>query len=154
MACTSEIALPPGGQRPPTPQPKETLARTYDFPLDPFQQAAVSCIENGNSVLVCAHTSAGKTVCAEHAIAAALRDGQRAIYASPIKALSNQKYRQLHAAFGDVGLVTGDVTLSEDASCLVVTTEVLRAMLYRGATAMREVKWVIFDEAREHAVYD
>ena len=97
-------------------------------------------------MLVCAHTSAGKTVAAEHAIATALRDRQRVFYASPIKALSNQKYRQLQAEFEDVGLLTGDVTLNEDASCLVVTTEVLRVMLYRGATAMREVSWVIFDE--------
>lgn len=133
-------------QQPP-PAPWRALAKEYPFELDAFQRDAIHCIEADHSVLVCAHTSAGKTVCAEHAIAAALRDGQRAIYASPIKALSNQKYRQLHSIFkGDVGLITGDVTLSEDASCLVVTTEVLRVMLYRGATAMREVKWVIFDE--------
>ena len=122
------------------------MARRYPFTLDPFQRVAIDCIESGESVLVSAHTSAGKTVCAEHAIAVALRSGARAIYASPIKALSNQKFRELQDIFGDVGLVTGDSTINEDASCLVMTTEVLRVMLYRGATTTREVKWVIFDE--------
>ena len=127
--------------------PDHAPARTYEFELDDFQRIATTCIERSESVLVCAHTSAGKTVCAEHAIAAALRDGQRVIFSSPIKALSNQKYREFQSTFGDVGLVTGDVTIAEDASCLVMTTEVLRVMLYKGASTMREVKWVIFDEA-------
>ena len=87
-----------------------------------------------------------KTVCAEYAIATSLRDQQRVLYTSPIKALSNQKYRELKEEFGDVGLMTGDVTIDVDASCLVMTTEILRSMLYRGSEVMREVKWVIFDE--------
>lgn len=93
-----------------------------------------------------AHTSAGKTVVAEYAIAMSLRDGQRVIYTSPIKALSNQKFRELQAEFGDVGLMTGDVTINPSASCLVMTTEILRSMLYRGSEVMREVGWVVFDE--------
>jgi len=97
-------------------------------------------------VLVAAHTSAGKTAVAEYAIAMALRDKQRVVYTSPIKALSNQKYRDLNEVFGDVGLVTGDVTLNPNASCLVMTTEILRMMLYRGSEIVREVAWVIFDE--------
>jgi ATP-dependent RNA helicase DOB1 len=97
-------------------------------------------------VLVAAHTSAGKTAVAEYAIAMSLRDKQRVIYTSPIKALSNQKYRELNEVFGDVGLVTGDVTQNESASCLVMTTEILRSMLYRGSEVVREVAWVIFDE--------
>lgn len=76
----------------------------------------------------------------------ALRDHQRVIYTSPIKALSNQKFRELTDEFGDVGLMTGDVTLNPDASCIVMTTEILRSMLYRGSEIMREVGWVIFDE--------
>jgi ATP-dependent RNA helicase DOB1 len=78
----------------------------------------------------------------------ALRDNQRVIYTSPIKALSNQKYRELIEEFGDesVGLMTGDVTLNPDASCIVMTTEILRSMLYRGSEIMREVGWVVFDE--------
>lgn len=121
-------------------------ARTYPFTLDPFQDTSISCIDRNESVLVSAHTSAGKTVVAEYAIAQSLRDKQRVIYTSPIKALSNQKYRELLAEFGDVGLMTGDVTINPDAGCLVMTTEILRSMLYRGSEVMREVAWVIFDE--------
>ena len=121
-------------------------AKTYKFELDPFQKAAVACIERDESVLVSAHTSAGKTVCAEYAIATSLRETQRVLYTSPIKALSNQKYRELKETFGDVGLITGDVTIAEESSCLVMTTEVLRVMLHRGSATVREIKWVIFDE--------
>ncbi|KAJ1633878.1 hypothetical protein T492DRAFT_977755 [Pavlovales sp. CCMP2436] len=150
-AITHEVALPPGDyevdpsiytlEHPPCKP-----ARVYPFELDPFQKAAKAAIERNESVLVAAHTSAGKTVCAEYAIATALRDGARVIYTSPIKALSNQKYRELHAEFGSVGLMTGDVTINPTAECLVMTTEILRSMLYRGSEVMREVSWVIFDE--------
>uniref|UniRef100_A0A8C6KK91 Exosome RNA helicase MTR4 n=1 Tax=Nothobranchius furzeri TaxID=105023 RepID=A0A8C6KK91_NOTFU len=118
----------------------------YPFILDPFQREAILCIDNNQSVLVSAHTSAGKTVCAEYAIALALREKQRVIFTSPIKALSNQKYREMYEEFQDVGLMTGDVTINPTASCLVMTTEILRSMLYRGSEIMREVAWVIFDE--------
>lgn len=149
--CKHEICLPPGYEvqagdsinNPPFP---EKPARTYPFVLDPFQRVAISCLERNESVLVSAHTSAGKTVVAEYAIAMALRDHQRVIYTSPIKALSNQKYRELYEEFKDVGLMTGDVTINPSASCLVMTTEILRSMLYRGSEIMREVAWVIFDE--------
>lgn len=83
---------------------------------------------------------------AEFAIATSLQNKQRVIYTSPIKALSNQKYRELSEEFNDVGLMTGDVTINPSASCLVMTTEILRGMLYRGSEVMREVAWVIFDE--------
>ncbi|ORY36514.1 antiviral helicase [Rhizoclosmatium globosum] len=126
--------------------PPEVPARTYPFTLDPFQATAIAAIQRNESVLVSAHTSAGKTVVAEYAIAQSLREKQRVIYTSPIKALSNQKYRELLQEFGDVGLMTGDVTISPNASCLVMTTEILRSMLYRGSEMMREVGWVIFDE--------
>ena len=76
----------------------------------------------------------------------ALRDHERAIYTSPIKALSNQKYRQLSQEFKEVGLMTGDVTIDANAGCLVMTTEILRNMLYRGSEVVREMSWVIFDE--------
>jgi ATP-dependent RNA helicase DOB1 len=114
--------------------------------LDPFQAQAVSYITKNESVLVAAHTSAGKTVVAEYAIAQSLREGQRVIYTSPIKALSNQKYRDLQEEFSDVGLMTGDITINPTATCLVMTTEILRSMLYRGSEVMREVAWVIYDE--------
>nr|WCZ58335.1 exosome RNA helicase MTR4 [Paratrimastix eleionoma] len=121
-------------------------AKTYPFKLDTFQETAINCIKKGESVMVSAHTSAGKTVVAEYAIAQALRDNQRVIYTSPIKALSNQKYREFNEEFSDVGLLTGDVTISPNANCLVMTTEILRSMLYRGSEIMREVAWVVFDE--------
>ncbi|CAG8458277.1 12786_t:CDS:10 [Ambispora leptoticha] len=143
-----QVALPPNYPYVPLAEhvsPPE-LARTYPFTLDPFQKVAINCIERSESVLVSAHTSAGKTVVAEYAIAQGLKNKQRVIYTSPIKALSNQKYRELQEEFGDVGLMTGDVTINPTASCLVMTTEILRAMLYRGSEVMREVAWVIFDE--------
>jgi len=121
-------------------------AKTYPFTLDPFQQTAINYVEKNESVLVAAHTSAGKTVVAEYAIAKSLRDGQRVVYTSPIKALSNQKYRDLQEEFEDVGLMTGDITINPSATCLVMTTEILRSMLYRGSEVMREVAWVIYDE--------
>jgi ATP-dependent RNA helicase DOB1 len=120
--------------------------RDYPFELDPFQKRAAGCIQRGESVLVAAHTSAGKTAVAEYAIALALHSGQRVIYTSPIKALSNQKFNDLNKEFSDVGLMTGDITINPNASCLVMTTEILRSMLYRGTEIVHEVGWVIFDE--------
>ena len=143
-----QVALPPGYNYIPISDhnPPETPARTWPFKLDPFQQVSIASIERGESVLVSAHTSAGKTVVAEYAIAQSLKNNQRVVYTSPIKALSNQKYREFNAEFGDVGLMTGDVTINPTATCLVMTTEILRSMLYRGSEIMREVAWVVFDE--------
>ncbi|KDE07762.1 hypothetical protein MVLG_02032 [Microbotryum lychnidis-dioicae p1A1 Lamole] len=147
-AVRHQVALPPSypyvsiASHVPPAEP----ARTYPFELDPFQKVSIASIQRNESVLVSAHTSAGKTVVAEYAIAQCLKAGQRVVYTSPIKALSNQKYREMLAEFGDVGLMTGDVTINPTASCLVMTTEILRSMLYRGSEIMREVAWVIFDE--------
>ncbi|KAL2801474.1 rRNA-processing arch domain-containing protein [Aspergillus keveii] len=143
-----QVAIPPKYPYVPISQHKapENPARVWPFTLDPFQQVAVASIQREESVLVSAHTSAGKTVVAEYAIAQSLKNNQRVIYTSPIKALSNQKYREFAADFGDVGLMTGDVTINPTATCLVMTTEILRSMLYRGSEIMREVGWVIFDE--------
>jgi ATP-dependent RNA helicase DOB1 len=121
-------------------------AKKYEFELDPFQKEGIRCIENNQSVLISAHTSAGKTVVAEYAIAQSLREKQRVVYTTPIKALSNQKYREFYEEFSDVGLITGDVTINPTASCLIMTTEILRLMLFRGSEIMREVGWVVFDE--------
>ena len=96
----------------------------YPFTLDTFQRQAIQCIENNRSVLVSAHTSAGKTAVAEYAIAISLKETQRVIYTTPIKALSNQKYREMYELFQDVGLMTGDTTINPSASCIVMTTEV------------------------------
>ncbi|KAJ8996351.1 ATP-dependent RNA helicase mtr4 [Exophiala dermatitidis] len=143
-----QVALPPDYDYVPISEhkPPAEPARTWKFQLDPFQQVSIASIERNESVLVSAHTSAGKTVVAEYAIAQCLKNNQRVIYTSPIKALSNQKYREFQADFGDVGLMTGDVTINPTATCLVMTTEILRSMLYRGSEIMREVGWVIFDE--------
>ncbi|XP_068105355.1 exosome RNA helicase MTR4 [Hyperolius riggenbachi] len=144
--CTHEVALPEDEEYTPLKPRVGKAAKEYPFILDAFQREALLCIDNNQSVLVSAHTSAGKTVCAEYAIALALREKQRVIFTSPIKALSNQKYREMYEEFSDVGLMTGDVTINPTASCLVMTTEILRSMLYRGSEVMREVAWVIFDE--------
>lgn len=101
---------------------KGEMIKQYPFVLDPFQRTAIACVERRESVLVSAHTSAGKTVVAEYAIAKALKNNQLVVYTSPIKALSNQKYRELKEEFGDVGLMTGDVTLNPNAPCVVMTT--------------------------------
>lgn len=121
-------------------------AKKYSFELDLFQKISICALERGESVLVAAHTSSGKTAVAEYAIAMSIGRNQRVVYTSPIKALSNQKYRELQLEFEDVGLMTGDVTLNPHASCLVMTTEILRNMLYRGSEVLREVSWVVFDE--------
>ncbi|ERF76723.1 hypothetical protein EPUS_02262 [Endocarpon pusillum Z07020] len=128
------------------------MAKTWAFELDTFQKEAVYHLESGDSVFVAAHTSAGKTVVAEYAIALAAKHMTKAIYTSPIKALSNQKFRDFRGVFDDVGILTGDVQISPEASCLIMTTEILRSMLYRGADLIRDVEFVIFDEV--HYVND
>ncbi|KAI0778677.1 antiviral helicase [Trametes elegans] len=130
------------------------MAHKYPFELDTFQKEAVYHLEMGDSVFVAAHTSAGKTVVAEYAIALATKHMTRAIYTSPIKALSNQKYRDFKQTFGaaSVGILTGDVQINPEASCLIMTTEILRSMLYKGADLIRDVEFVIFDEV--HYVND
>ncbi|XP_005103863.1 helicase SKI2W [Aplysia californica] len=120
----------------------------YKWPFEPdiFQKQAILRLESHDSVFVAAHTSAGKTVVAEYAIALSLKHMTRTIYTSPIKALSNQKFRDFKQTFGDVGLVTGDVQLNQTAACLIMTTEILRSMLYNGSDVIRDLEWVIFDE--------
>ncbi|CAI2378053.1 unnamed protein product [Moneuplotes crassus] len=125
----------------------ENMAMEYPFELDIFQKRAVYRVENSQSVLVSAHTSAGKTVVAEYAIAKSLQKLMKCVYTSPIKALSNQKYKEFKEKFEDVGILTGDVTLNEEASCLIMTTEVLQSMLYRGSEVINDIDCVVFDEA-------
>lgn len=127
-------------------------AKTYDFKLDPFQKQAILHMEKFCNVFVAAHTSAGKTVVAEYAIAMARRSMTKVVYTSPIKALSNQKYRDFSLEFGDVGLITGDVQVNTDASCLILTTEILLQMLDNGSDLIRDLEWAIFDEV--HYVND
>lgn len=148
-ACVHDVSYPEGY----VPRSNLSLAqkdsipaKQFPFNLDPFQFEAIKCLDSSESVMVSAHTSAGKTVIALYAIAMSIRNKQRVIYTSPIKALSNQKYREFKEEFSDVGLMTGDVTIEPNASCLVMTTEIWRSMQYKGSEVVREVAWVIFDE--------
>jgi ATP-dependent RNA helicase HelY len=118
------------------------------FSLDPFQVEACEAVEEGAGVLVCAPTGAGKTVVGEFAVHKALAEGRKAFYTTPIKALSNQKYNDLVERYGaaKVGLLTGDNAINGDAPVVVMTTEVLRNMLYVDAPALTDLGYVVMDE--------
>jgi len=121
-------------------------AMTFPFELDQFQMRAIHRLELNQAVFVSAPTSAGKTAIAQYSIALCRSHKMRVLYTSPIKALSNQKFRDLTKQFGDVGILTGDVSINREASCLIMTTEILRSMLYHGADILRDVECVVFDE--------
>jgi ATP-dependent RNA helicase HelY len=118
------------------------------FTLDPFQVEACEALEEGSGVLVCAPTGAGKTVVGEFAVHKALTEGRKAFYTTPIKALSNQKYADLVDRYGEdrVGLLTGDNAVNGDAPVVVMTTEVLRNMLYADSPAVDGLGYVVMDE--------
>jgi ATP-dependent RNA helicase HelY len=120
----------------------------YEFDLDPFQVEGCTALEDGYSVLVCAPTGAGKTVVGEFAVHLALAAGQKCFYTTPIKALSNQKYNDLVGRYGPdrVGLLTGDTAVNGGAPIVVMTTEVLRNMLYVGSTSLADLGYVVMDE--------
>ncbi len=124
------------------------LTDLFDFPLDGFQLQAIAAIDEGHSVLVAAPTGSGKTVVAEYAIEVARQAGKRSFYTAPIKALSNQKYHDLVERYGsdEVGLLTGDNTINGDAATVVMTTEVLRNMIYARSAALDDLAVVILDE--------
>ncbi|HWL34601.1 MAG TPA: DEAD/DEAH box helicase [Frankiaceae bacterium] len=126
----------------------DAFAARYDFPLDGFQLTACAALEAGEGVLVAAPTGAGKTVVGEFAVHLALATGQKCFYTTPIKALSNQKYGDLLARHGarNVGLLTGDNAINGDAPVVVMTTEVLRNMLYASSDALRGLGYVVMDE--------
>jgi len=120
----------------------------YPFGLDPFQVAACEAVEAGRGVLVAAPTGAGKTVVGEFAVHLALAQGRKCFYTTPIKALSNQKYADLVRRHGsdEVGLLTGDNTINGEAPIIVMTTEVLRNMLYAGSHTLGGLGFVVMDE--------
>lgn len=138
----------------------EKMATEYMFPLDPFQKHAIAAIHQDHNVLVCAKTGSGKTLVGEYQIAYSLSQGKRVFYTTPIKSLSNQKFHDLKEMFpgeGQVGIMTGDIKFCPHAQIIVMTTEILRNLLYKkgsstehlGLTAslsLQDVGAVIFDE--------
>ena len=129
--------------------PKATsFFETFDFEMDPFQITACHAIEDGKGVLVAAPTGAGKTIVGEFAAYLATEKLKKCFYTTPIKALSNQKYQEFVDRFGEerVGLLTGDNSINSDADILVMTTEVLRNMLYTNSTSLTNLGFVVMDE--------
>ncbi|GGH57491.1 DEAD/DEAH box helicase [Rothia aerolata] len=122
--------------------------KTLSFDMDPFQVQACESVEAGRAVLVAAPTGAGKTLVGEFAIYLALRQGKKAFYTTPIKALSNQKYHDLVEIYGEnyVGLLTGDTSINSEAPVVVMTTEVLRNMLYADSSTLTNLGYVVMDE--------
>src|SRR4051812_8335790 len=120
----------------------------YGFPLDDFQYRACEAIEEGRGVLVAAPTGSGKTIVGEFAVHLALETGRKCFFTTPIKALSNQKYADLVARYGsdNVGLLTGDNVVNGEAPVVVMTTEVLRNMLYAGSRTLLGLGFVVMDE--------
>lgn len=120
----------------------------YEFGLDPFQIEACRALEAGKGVLVAAPTGSGKTIVGEFAVHLALLQGKKCFYTTPIKALSNQKYADLSKRYGadKVGLLTGDNSVNSDAPVVVMTTEVLRNMLYSGSQSLLNLGYVVMDE--------
>lgn len=125
------------------------FAQAQRFDLDPFQVAGCHALEDGRSVLVAAPTGAGKTIVGEFAVHLAMREtAAKAFYTTPMKALSNQKFRELQDIYGDteVGLLTGDTNINASARVVVMTTEVLRNMLYADSSALHGLRYVVMDE--------
>ena len=126
----------------------QRFATRYPFPLDPFQEEATRALDAGESVLVAAPTGSGKTLVAEFAVERALELGRKAFYTTPLKALSNQKYGDFVSRYGAgrVGLLTGDNSINGEAPVVVMTTEVLRNMLYEGSRTLDDLDVVVLDE--------
>jgi ATP-dependent RNA helicase HelY len=135
------MTTPPSGQL-------ASFAGQLPFALDDFQQRACQALEYGHGVLVCAPTGAGKTVVGEFAVHLALAAGRKCFYTTPIKALSNQKHNDLVTRYGPerIGLLTGDQSINGDADIVVMTTEVLRNMLYANSPALYGLSHVVMDE--------
>jgi ATP-dependent RNA helicase HelY len=124
------------------------FSKIIEFPLDQFQEKACIALESGKGVLVAAPTGAGKTIVGEFAIHLAIATDSKVFYTTPIKALSNQKYTELVARYGEerVGILTGDNNTNADAQIVVMTTEVLRNMIYANSDALINLNFVIMDE--------
>ena len=125
----------------------------FNYSLDTFQKVGITHIENEENILITAHTGAGKSTFAEYAIGCAVRDNQKIIYTSPIKTLSNQKFsdfkqnkEKYNLEESDIGIMTGDHKINPEAQCMVMTTEILRNMLYKDISVFDDLKYVVFDE--------
>lgn len=140
----AEVDIQPSSE----PNQLQLFSADLGFPLDRFQVDACTALESGHGVLVCAPTGAGKTVIGEFAVHLALAAGRKCFYTTPIKALSNQKFAELTARYGreTVGLLTGDSSINADAPIVIMTTEVLRNMLYANSDALRGLSHVVMDE--------
>jgi len=126
----------------------QKFAEKFPFELDPFQIQACHALENGKGVLVAAPTGAGKTIVGEFAVDLVINSGGKCFYTTPIKALSNQKYTELCSKYGDskIGLLTGDTAINSEAQIVVMTTEVLRNMIYSNSKTINDLKYVVMDE--------
>src|SRR3989338_6162236 len=119
----------------------------HPFPYDPFQQRAIDAIEQGKSVFIAVPTGSGKTVLADYVIERSFTRRERVIYTAPIKALSNQKFRDFTARHGEqVGILTGDVTINPTAPLVIMTTEIYRNALLEAVERLSGHAWVLFDE--------
>jgi superfamily II RNA helicase len=127
---------------------EEQLLYYQNLQLDPFQEQAVAAIERGESLIVAAPTGCGKTLIAEYAVDVSLKLNKRAIYTAPVKALSNQKFRDFRNRFGEetVGIQTGDVTINPDAPLIIMTTEIFRNLILENSGRLSDIYYVIFDE--------
>ena len=124
------------------------FANTFPFPLDDFQIAGCRALEDGKGVLVAAPTGAGKTIVGEFAVELAINSNTKCFYTTPIKALSNQKYSELVNKYGEakVGLLTGDTSINSEAQIVVMTTEILRNMIYANSVTIEKLRYVVMDE--------
>ncbi len=125
-----------------------SFAAKFPFELDDFQVAGCRSLEDGKGVLVAAPTGAGKTIVGEFAAYLAIEQGKKCFYTAPIKALSNQKYQDLKEMYGEnrVGLLTGDTSINSEAPLVVMTTEVLRNMIYSNSHTLKDLGFVVMDE--------
>jgi len=124
------------------------FSESFPFELDPFQIDACHALESGKGVLVAAPTGAGKTIVGEFAVDLVINSGGKCFYTTPIKALSNQKYQELSSKYGEnkIGLLTGDTSINSEAQIVVMTTEVLRNMIYSNSSTISDLKYVVMDE--------
>lgn len=125
----------------------------FSFPLDTFQKQAIASIEQNHNTLVCVGTGSGKTVVAKYAIAKAMSQNKRVIYTSPIKSLSNQKFDEFKKVFPDIGILTGDIKFNPDAQCVIMTTEILRNLLFK-KTKYVDVEPEQFMDTVSHVIFD